>query len=573
MTHTGNFAFLVSLLILAPMGALAADVSPTIDYNPQISLKSNLSGEQLVRSFLSSDAKGAGLVKGAALELVQVQGSLLDTHYRFKQVLNGLDVVGGEIIVSLAADGQTISRTFARVYSTDRIAVKKALLQIKEENAFDAAWQNIKAHGELLEAPTAKLSYFPINGELHLAYVTNISVNAPFGYWQQVVDAETGKVIDISDRRLERVKTSFIKNTQFTGSVSDRKVAFAAYDSKAANKSEASLLGTMSVVSGTGVVFDPDPRTTLNDNALEDSSPVTAFEHAYFTKDLLEISQVGGVYRLTGPWVTIADFESPNTAPSTSTTGNWTAKRGTNSFNDVMTYFHLDQSQRYMQSLGFNGTRGIQHASISVDTDGLNGDDNSHFIPSSNKLAFGHGCVDDNEDADVILHEFGHAIQSSINHNWNGGDTGAMGEGFGDYWGASYSYRTPNGAHFFPNQIYSWDGHGTSDACWPGRVLDATTARYVAGTTYQAHTPIPGGHQSDELWSTPLFQSLVTLTSMGVPHEEVDKIILESHFGLGGGITMPAMARATVATASRLFPTGQHAEVFTAKFRAMGILP
>ena len=62
-------------------------------------------------------------------------------------------------------------------------------------------------------------------------------------------------------------------------------------------------------------------------------------------------------------------------APSTTTTGNWTAVRGNNAFNDATTYFHIDQNQRYMQSLGFTGTTGIQYGSIAADSNGANGDD------------------------------------------------------------------------------------------------------------------------------------------------------------------------------------------------------
>jgi hypothetical protein len=134
-----------------------------------------------------------------------------------------------------------------------------------------------------------------------------------------------------------------------------------------------------------------------------------------------------------------------------------------------MTYFHIDQNQRYIQSLGFTGGAGIQDGRIDADSDGVNGADDSHYVPSTNIVAFGHGCVDDNEDADVILHEYGHAIQHDINPNWSGGDTGAMGEGFGDYWAGSYSYSTTNGPSFHPEWAFTWDGHNN---CWDGRVMN-----------------------------------------------------------------------------------------------------
>lgn len=64
-----------------------------------------------------------------------------------------------------------------------------------------------------------------------------------------------------------------------------------------------------------------------------------------------------------------------------------------------MVYYHIDNSQRYMQSLGFNN---IQNNSIIADPHGCQncpgGDDNSAYFPSTNRLTFGQGGVDDAED-------------------------------------------------------------------------------------------------------------------------------------------------------------------------------
>lgn len=96
-------------------------------------------------------------------------------------------------------------------------------------------------------------------------------------------------------------------------------------------------------------------------------------------------------------------IESSNTAPSTTTNGIWTAKRGNDAFDDTNVYFHIDQSQRYIQSLGFTN---IINRPMDVDTNGVSGDDNSHYSRgTSDYLAFGHGCVNDSEDADVIQGE------------------------------------------------------------------------------------------------------------------------------------------------------------------------
>ncbi len=313
---------------------------------------------------------------------------------------------------------------------------------------------------------------------------------------------------------------------------------------------------------GTALVFDPDPMTTLNNADLQDSDPTTNFTAAYITKTLFDINETNGTWTLVGPWVRIVDFEAPSTAPSTSITGEWTATRGNNAFNDVMTYFHIDQNQRYIQSLGYTGDRGIQNLSIEADSDGQDGADNSRFL-RVNRLTFGHGGVDDNEDADIILHEYMHALLFDINNNYlpPSGDLGALSEGFADYWAGSYSYNTSNGPSFNPNWFATWDGHSTG--MWGGRVLNKIGEIYDPTRTYIAHGR---NGLDDEIWSAPLFQSLIDIINQGGTRQEMDRIVLESNFGLGSNVTMRQMARSVVNTADILYPNNIHAPALLNRF-------
>ncbi len=290
-------------------------------------------------------------------------------------------------------------------------------------------------------------------------------------------------------------------------------------------------------------------------------------------KPLLGITSNAGVYSLVGPWVTITNMASelPLTAVSTTTSGSWTNKRGNNGFNDVMCYFHIDQNQRYLQSLGYVGATGIQTNSIAVDSDGADGDDQSWYVPGGNYLAFGHGDVDDDEDADVILHEYGHAITYDTSPGFGGGDSGAIGEGFGDYWGASYSWTRTNGSTFNPAWAFSWDGHSADS--WTGRFLDKTNLTYDHSHTYVAHEPMDGiDYYSDQLWGTPIYMAFRDLIALGRPREEMDTIIIESFFGIGSGVKMRDMANATVLAALELYPAGQHASVYFTRFTNQLIL-
>jgi len=522
------------------------------------------------------------------LVLVSVKESLTGKHYYYQQMLRGLPVDRAQIIVSIGKNGdlQKIfneTRHISAKADADAVNQLYNKSQISEDEALDKGWKNMKVQHNLVNVPSSTLVWVPTKDGVQLARKVNIEAEMPTGGFVQYLNAHDGSVIDSYSTSLPRSnkggERSLAARAAAPGQMLDRHAATEAAKASASVTSlkaaSAPTVAAASGINGSGYAFDPDPRTVLNTDALTDTSAASAFDAAYSTKTLRDLTVSGGVYSLTGPYVNIKNIEAPNTAPSTTTNGVWTAKRGNNAFDDTNVYFHLDQSQRYIQSLGFTGTKSILNRSMDVDTDGVNGDDNSHFsgTGATGYLAFGHGCVNDSEDADVILHEYGHGIQASINSSWSGGDTGAMGEGFGDYWAASYSYSTPNGQVYHPEWAFSWDGHGS---CWAGRMLNRTDAKYNSSKSYSAHTSVTENgvtFQSDELWSAPLYSSMVSLIAAGKPRANIDKIILEAHFGLGSNIKMPAMATAIVNAAKALFPSDlTYANTFQAKFEAQNIL-
>ncbi|CAN7569505.1 M36 family metallopeptidase [Pseudoduganella sp. LjRoot289] len=568
---------LASLIVLAYAGTAQA-ASYKIDNLTLFAGASAASADAVLRQHAAEFGLPASLNN---LTLVTVRESLTGKHYHYQQMLRGLPVDRAEIIVSIGKNGalqKIFNETRHISDKVDASAVNQLhnQAQISEEQALDKGWNNMKVQHPLVAVPRTELVWVATKDGVQLARKVSIEAQMPTGGFVQFLNAHDGSVIDSYSTSIPRKgERTLASRASVGGPVLERGAA-----TKAAGGTQ-SVRGTApaptvvpSGINGSGYAFDPDPRTVLNTDALTDTSAASAFDAAYSNKTLRDLTVVGSSYTLSGPYVNIKNIEAPNTAPSTTTNGVWTAKRGNNAFDDTNVYFHLDQSQRYIQSLGFTGTKSIINRPLNVDTDGVNGDDNSHYSGgSSDYLAFGHGCVNDSEDADVILHEYGHGIQANISASWTGGDTGAMGEGFGDYWAASYSYSTPNGQLYHPEWAFSWDGHG---ACWAGRMLNRTDARYNSGKTYAAHQSVTESgvtFQSDELWSAPLYQSMVALIAAGKPRANIDQIILEAHFGLGSNIKMPAMATAIVNAAKTLYPADlTYANTFQAKFEAQGIL-
>jgi hypothetical protein len=140
---------------------------------------------------------------------------------------------------------------------------------------------------------------------------------------------------------------------------------------------------------------------------------------------------------------------------------NWRGvKRSKNSFEALMTYFHIDRAQRYIQRLGFGmGTaKGIRKRTQLAVANAFR-DDNSTYSPATRRIEYGSGSVDDAEDADVILHEYGHSIQDDQVRGFpSGSQARAIGEGFGDYWAAVMSSRSPGTRNRDDVCIFDWDG-------------------------------------------------------------------------------------------------------------------
>ncbi|MGD8397050.1 MAG: FlgD immunoglobulin-like domain containing protein, partial [Candidatus Eiseniibacteriota bacterium] len=163
----------------------------------------------------------------------------------------------------------------------------------------------------------------------------------------------------------------------------------------------------------------------------------------------------------------------------------------------ALCYYHIDHTMRWLNlDLGLVIEPFQYSGGARFDPHGLNGADNSHYIGSTGRMAFGEGGVDDSEDADVVIHELGHAL-----HDWvTGGSLSqvdGLSEGTGDFAAASYSRSlgqwTPSDPQY--QWVFSWDGH---NPFWSGRVTNYG-AHYPDGLTGSIHT-------DGQIWSTCLMR-------------------------------------------------------------------
>jgi Zn-dependent metalloprotease len=305
---------------------------------------------------------------------------------------------------------------------------------------------------------------------------------------------------------------------------------------------------------GVGTVFFPNPVAQLQDQGLTDQKDAdyAALQPAYHGVTLTNLDGSGF---LVGDW---ANIRNETGTPAYSATNVFQYHRNDDRFEQVMAYYWVTEAQKYIQSLGFGVTRrpvNMESQDIRTNQYGL---DNSFSWDTHDLLRFGKGGVDDAEDAEVILHEYGHAIQDSQIAGFGvGPEAGGIGEGFGDYWAVTVS-----------NVIAP-----TPDApC----VADWDSISYTAGPVHclrrvdtAAHYPQDLGsevHANGLIWSRALWDIRLALG-----HVKADTLILQGQFAFAPDTTMPAAAQATVAAARSLYGNAT-ANTVRAAFVARGIL-
>ncbi len=308
---------------------------------------------------------------------------------------------------------------------------------------------------------------------------------------------------------------------------------------------------------GIGRVFFPNPVASLQDQSLTDQKDADypVLQPAY---RLVVLTNLDGSGFLRGDW---ANVLSETGKPAFSNDNTFLYNRHDNEFEQVMAYYWVTEAQKYIQSLGF----GSVLAPINKESQDIRinqyGIDNSYSWDKKDVLRFGKGGVDDAEDAEVILHEYGHAMMDSQMKPFGFGgsvEAGSVGEGFGDYWAVTVSNviaPTPD-----PACVADWDS--TS--------YIRTVPHCLRRVDQDLHYPVDltgAVHHDGMIWSRALWDIRNALE-----HVKADTLILEGIFGFAPDTTMPAAAKATVSAAERLYGKGT-ARVVYAAFQDRGILP
>lgn len=286
-----------------------------------------------------------------------------------------------------------------------------------------------------------------------------------------------------------------------------------------------------------GYVFLPDPLTptgqiyggSWSDNNDQNTTNLTQARSLVESQGFFE----NDTFYLSNPYVQIHEHSFPIEPLVTSLNGNFNFTRDTTGFEQFMIVYHISHFAQYVENLGYLEV----DYSIQADPHALNGSDNSSFsfFTSPPVLNFGTGGVDDAEDADVIIHEYGHALSHGLAPGTNSGlERRAIDEAFGDYLAASHSKLF---TVFNVDDVFNWDGH---NEFWDGRTV-ATNDLYP--------TDLEGDIYLDaDIWSAAMMA-----IQNAIGRENTDQLLFQSMYNYSANMSMSQAAVLLIEAEDLLF--------------------
>jgi len=494
-------------------------------------LQNNTKQAESILSFLKKEK--ADLFKdGLNVKLQYTKVSPYATHHTYQQYVNDVPVYSSQLKINVDASNAVYMAFYNAFSFTDKaLPVSKRIA--KPENVIERYYANSKDKITIDKAYTCIIFKDKLSKPVY-ATVANVTNKTQHWHHQVVIDGDLNMVY-----------------------AKDLRTYFSNQDTVATAK-----------------IFNPDPLTTAmvsyGDPYIDYNDNNRAILNNETQEVMIPVCLENGLYTLKSTYVVIRELENPVTEIPVSSDGDFSFTRDEPGFEDVNALYHINVFKKYMddiinsiievhgEGLEIDGKKidKLVDYPIEVDAHAANGEDNSYFDPDLEVpgLLFGEGGVDDAEDADVIIHEYGHAIShSAAPFTNNGNERQSIDEGFGDYLAASYSRSI---SEFDWEKIFSWDGH---NSFWNGRFAN-TSKNYLRDVGSSIHG-------NGEIWSSALMEIWPILG-----RKELDKIVLSSLYNYGSNTSMDAAAISLIKTDSLINDGANYFQIWNSLYN-FGFVP
>ncbi len=310
---------------------------------------------------------------------------------------------------------------------------------------------------------------------------------------------------------------------------------------------------------GTASVFMVNPVQSSGDQSLtDDKDSATAVPSDQYAT--VTLTNLDGSGYLRGDWANVVSETGP---AAYSPTNTFTYRRDDDRFEQVMAYYWVTQAQLYLRSLGFGSDLPAVNAESQDVRTNQWGVDNSYSTDHKDFLRFGKGGVDDAEDAEVIVHEYGHAVHDAQVPGFGTSlEAGSIGEAFGDYLAVTVS------EHVRQQQGWPLAAAVTCVADWDSTSYTRAPhcLRTLAEDKHYPQDVVGEVHADGEIWSQALWSIRTALGATAA-----DRVIIDAQFRFAPDTSFAAAAQETVDTARSMYGRAA-AKAVTAAFQARGIL-
>jgi hypothetical protein len=442
------------------------------------------------------------------LSVAQVHRSFSTRFYRLRQEVGGIPVLRAGAVVTNAPGRRgdlLIDSTHSRIDEPPRALITRRRALIT----------GLAAGGVLAlrQKPKAGLAILPAVSGGRLVWRVVLPARRPSASFEVLIDARTGSTLMVRD--------------------------------------------LLQKATGSATIFDPNPvvaqgsRSGLADHGDADTATLTSLRDPVTLQRLTAGCLVGQWVRATLPGGDVCKADR-----------DWSAvTRSDDRFEALMAYFHIDRAQAYIQGLGFGN---VMNRQLRVHANDFS-DGSPFFDPATGEISLGEGGTDDGEDAEVIEHEYGHAIQDDQVPGFGlGQQAGAIGEGFGDYIAASLSTTFTPSPTFDPC-IGEWDelgeGNPASVPCIRRVNTSLTAAQLGPGTACNAEV-----HCNGQAWSGALWEIRGALGGSAT-----DRLVIQSNFSLLPSSGFQDSSRALLAADQQLHG-GSHRSLLIAVLSSRGLL-
>ncbi|CAN5260052.1 hypothetical protein BH23ACT9_BH23ACT9_30800 [soil metagenome] len=394
-------------------------------------------------------------------------------HLLFEQQHDEVSVRGAQFVVHIRDTGEVLGASRSL---TETLPGDDATEELTPDEAQEIAEKSVP--GRVVGEPIVQATWLEVGAELRLGWDVMLATTDPPSSYSVVVDATDGAVLSV-----DRLATDHgFRARDHAAGITSTGLQIAQAELAQADVAQAAACDAPPAPSACIFVVDPI-FASGNPSITPEQANATLVGVSLPNLNDPSSGNLDGLYARIWPQVA-ADYNNPSGVYGRLGRGGQDI-----TFEAGMTYYWIDYTQQIVQELGFG-----YHADDPVDFVPIEPafTDNAFYLFLEDRIHMGAGSdgVNEAEDAQGIIHEYGHALLQDAIPNIVSAEGGAVHEGFADLVSVFTTIEFRNGDL---GCLFHWADRGTCI-----RRIDETL-RYPDDLRFEFH--LDGEIYSGAIWA------------------------------------------------------------------------